>query len=203
MRVLEGVGNSAATLSSISIMAETFPHNLGLVMSTVEVFAGLGGILGPFIGGALFKFGGYIYPFYFCGVFQLITLVVCIFTIKSTDKDGFGKLNWKLNWKTYWKLLKFKSIMLCCMLTGKLKLNFWFPRICSYVRCQLRSNGYRIFAVFGRKIQLGWISNWTMLRPKLGLDKILLHTGKLSDSYLVYNLRKYYTAKFVLKFNSR
>ena len=112
MRVLEGVGNSAATLASISILADTFPHNLGLVISTVEVFAGLGGILGPFIGGGLFKLGGYIYPFYFCGVFQLITLVVCIFTVKNTQKESaFGKLN-------YFKLLKFHSIIFCCLLTG-------------------------------------------------------------------------------------
>ena len=75
IRILEGVGNAGATLASISIMSFTFPDNLGLVMSLIEVFAGLGGILGPFVGGALYKLGGYTYPFYFCGGFQLLTLV--------------------------------------------------------------------------------------------------------------------------------
>ena len=41
----------------------------------MEVFAGLGGILGPFVGGSLFDLGGYVAPFYGCGGFQLFTLL--------------------------------------------------------------------------------------------------------------------------------
>ena len=48
---------------------------MGLVISTMEVFAGLGGILGPFVGGRLFDLGGYVAPFYGCGGFQLFTLL--------------------------------------------------------------------------------------------------------------------------------
>lgn len=98
-RILEGVGNAGATLASTSILSQvigwqllkvclpmvlmnwmiiqlkSFPDNLGLVISTMEVFAGLGGILGPFVGGTLFDLGGYVAPFYGCGGFQLFTLL--------------------------------------------------------------------------------------------------------------------------------
>jgi len=66
---------SKALIELNSIQLKSFPDNLGLVISTMEVFAGLGGILGPFVGGTLFDLGGYVAPFYGCGGFQLFTLL--------------------------------------------------------------------------------------------------------------------------------
>ena len=167
------------------IQLKSFPDNLGLVISTMEVFAGLGGILGPFVGGTLFDLGGYVAPFYGCGGFQLFTLLgmewnawsrcaiyvvpvfwaflailnfhdsfltlwemsfryllyltiyhmftthwphlyhhratswihfhqVCIFTV-----NPIGEFNIKVKLVDYVKLIRLKSILICCFLTGR------------------------------------------------------------------------------------
>lgn len=44
-------------------------------MSVVEIFAGLGGILGPAMGGLLYDLHNYTTPFYFSGTLQLLTLI--------------------------------------------------------------------------------------------------------------------------------
>ena len=43
--------------------------------SVVEIFAGLGGILGPSTGAYLFDSYGYSTPFYFSGGLQTLTLI--------------------------------------------------------------------------------------------------------------------------------
>jgi len=44
-------------------------------MSVIEIFAGLGGILAPSIGGFLYDLHNFTTPFYFSGSLQLLTLL--------------------------------------------------------------------------------------------------------------------------------
>ena len=59
----------------MAILSKSYPSYLGMVMSIVEIFAGLGGILAPTIGSVLFDNHGYKTPFYFSSGLQCFTLI--------------------------------------------------------------------------------------------------------------------------------
>nr|CAD7410570.1 unnamed protein product [Timema cristinae] len=57
IRIVESVGASAATTAAFSITAAVFPDCVATTFATLEVFYGLGYIVGPMIGGLLFSVG--------------------------------------------------------------------------------------------------------------------------------------------------
>ena len=80
MRALEAVGNSCFLTSSFSIVAEIFPDKTGSMFAILEAFFGLGLIIGPTVGSALYQFGGYLAPFAILGTFLVIIAgsTICI-----------------------------------------------------------------------------------------------------------------------------
>jgi len=72
VRIVEAVGNSAFLTSSFCLVAQRFQGSIATVFSLVEMSFGLGMILGPTVGGALFQAGGYILPFLVLGCILLI-----------------------------------------------------------------------------------------------------------------------------------
>ena len=62
-RSLQGFGAALANLAIFAIVAEVFPASLGKVMGLNEVIIGLGIMLGPVIGSALYSYGGFALPF--------------------------------------------------------------------------------------------------------------------------------------------
>ncbi|KAL5014839.1 hypothetical protein ScPMuIL_009109 [Solemya velum] len=75
-RSVEALGASAYITASFAIVAHAFPDHVSTVFGTLETFAGLGFMIGPPIGGALYEAGGYGLPFFVMGG-TLIT-VACI-----------------------------------------------------------------------------------------------------------------------------
>uniref|UniRef100_A0AAY4BYG2 Major facilitator superfamily (MFS) profile domain-containing protein n=1 Tax=Denticeps clupeoides TaxID=299321 RepID=A0AAY4BYG2_9TELE len=63
VRSVNAVGFAAAVTSSFAILAKVFPNNIATVMGCVEVFTGLGLILGPPLGGWLYQSFGFEIPF--------------------------------------------------------------------------------------------------------------------------------------------
>ena len=63
VRAVEAVGNSAFLTASFSIIAKEFPENVATMFASLETFFGLGLIVGPSVGGALYEAGGYVLPF--------------------------------------------------------------------------------------------------------------------------------------------
>ena len=63
VRIVEAVGNSSFLCASFSLVALKFPNTLSTVFALVEMAFGVGMILGPTAGGALFQAGGYTLPF--------------------------------------------------------------------------------------------------------------------------------------------
>ena len=55
VRAVEAVGNSCFLTSAFSIIANEFPDRVGSMFAILETFFGLGLILGPTIGGALYQ----------------------------------------------------------------------------------------------------------------------------------------------------
>nr|CAD7442916.1 unnamed protein product [Timema bartmani] len=87
IRIVESVGASAATTAAFSITAAVFPDCVATTFATLEVFYGLGYIVGPMIGGLLFSLGGFALPFLVVGCVLLLDgLIICL-VLPSLDSD--------------------------------------------------------------------------------------------------------------------
>ena len=58
IRMIEAVGYSAFLTSSFTIIAREFPANVGSMFANLEMFFGMGLIVGPTIGGWLYQVSG-------------------------------------------------------------------------------------------------------------------------------------------------
>lgn len=72
LRVFEACGNSAFLTGSFSAIAREFPTNVASMFALIELFFGVGEIVGPVVGGALYEVGGFTLPFAVMG-----SLLVC------------------------------------------------------------------------------------------------------------------------------
>ncbi|XP_041809828.1 MFS-type transporter SLC18B1 [Chelmon rostratus] len=108
VRSIDAVGFAAAMNSSFAIAAKVFPNNLATVMGSLELFTGLGLILGPPVGGWFYQSFGYEVPFMILGCFLLIMVPFNIYVLPSIEanpsKDSFFRL-----------LTNVKIVLLCYM----------------------------------------------------------------------------------------
>uniref|UniRef100_A0A672N1L9 MFS-type transporter SLC18B1-like n=1 Tax=Sinocyclocheilus grahami TaxID=75366 RepID=A0A672N1L9_SINGR len=73
-RCINAIGFSAAVTSSFAVSAKVFPENIATVLGFMEIFTGLGLILGPPLGGWLYQSFGYEIPFVFTGCLLFATV---------------------------------------------------------------------------------------------------------------------------------
>ena len=73
IRIVGAFGSAAFNVSTISIIAQVFPTSVGSTFATIETFVGVGLILGPTVGEALFAVGGFTFPFVVMGCMLLAT----------------------------------------------------------------------------------------------------------------------------------
>uniref|UniRef100_A0A8C0XZR1 Solute carrier family 18 member B1 n=1 Tax=Cyprinus carpio carpio TaxID=630221 RepID=A0A8C0XZR1_CYPCA len=73
-RCVNAIGFSAAVTSSFAVSAKVFPDNIATVLGFMEIFTGLGLILGPPLGGWLYQSFGYEIPFVFTGFLLFATV---------------------------------------------------------------------------------------------------------------------------------
>ena len=81
IRIIEAMGNAAFLTASFAIIAKEFPDNVATTFASLETFFGLGLIVGPTVGGALYQVGGYTTPFVVLGSALFITAVMTIFIL--------------------------------------------------------------------------------------------------------------------------
>ncbi|XKL60510.1 hypothetical protein PGB90_007567 [Kerria lacca] len=96
-RITASLGTSAAVVSAFSISIYTFQNDVGMMMSTLEMFSGLGFIIGPTTGGLLFHVGGFLFPFLCIGTLSLIVVTLTWILIpdaieKQDEKKSKGKI---------------------------------------------------------------------------------------------------------------
>lgn len=112
IRIIEAVGNAAFLTASFAIIAKEFPDNIGTTFvssihfstnasyfhlqlyghfkASLETFFGLGLIVGPMVGGALYAVGGYFLPFAVLGSCLFITamLTACVLPKHPAERDA-------------------------------------------------------------------------------------------------------------------
>ena len=88
VRIIEAAGCGAFITSAFSIIAKEFPENIGSAFASLETFFGVGLIIGPTLGGALYQAGGYTLPFgVLGGVLLFASFVVYCLLPPPTHED--------------------------------------------------------------------------------------------------------------------
>ncbi|KTF86544.1 hypothetical protein cypCar_00031797 [Cyprinus carpio] len=82
-RCVNAIGFSAAVTSSFAVSAKVFPDNIATVLGFMEIFTGLGLILGPPLGGWLYQSFGYEIPFVFTGFLLFATVPLNLWILPS------------------------------------------------------------------------------------------------------------------------
>ncbi|XP_012219414.1 MFS-type transporter SLC18B1-like [Linepithema humile] len=81
IRIVEALGNAAFLTASFAIIAKEFPNNVATTFASLETFFGLGLIVGPTVGGALYQVGGYTTPFAVLGSALFLAAVSTAFIL--------------------------------------------------------------------------------------------------------------------------
>ncbi|XP_050309517.1 MFS-type transporter SLC18B1-like [Anthonomus grandis grandis] len=91
IRIIEAMGNAAFLTASFAIIAKEFPDKVATTFASLETFFGLGLIVGPTVGGALFQAGGYTLPFAVMGSALFASAILTALVLPKheygTDKE--------------------------------------------------------------------------------------------------------------------
>ncbi|GFW65599.1 MFS-type transporter SLC18B1 [Trichonephila clavipes] len=108
VRTVEGVGAAALRTALYTIIASQFPDGIGTTFAVLETFIGVGMIVGPTVGGALYDLGGYGLPFYVVGSVVILDAIVIFIVLPDVRWWKQAKLS-KLGFIKYPIDLKIKS----------------------------------------------------------------------------------------------
>jgi MFS family permease len=81
LRIFEACGNSAFLTGSFSAIAREFPTRVASMFSLIELFFGIGEIVGPVVGGALYEVGGFVLPFAVMGSLLFASSIFIFFVL--------------------------------------------------------------------------------------------------------------------------
>jgi len=110
LRIIEACGNAGFLTGSFSMIAKEFPENVATMFAILETFFGIGMIMGPTVGGALYEAGGFTLPFVTLGgVLVCATIFTTIILPHSTDSGGSNQEK-----PSMLKALKVPSIVMAC-----------------------------------------------------------------------------------------
>ncbi|XP_055546361.1 MFS-type transporter SLC18B1-like isoform X3 [Wyeomyia smithii] len=108
IRIVEALGNAAFLTASFAIIAKEFPNNVATTFASLETCFGLGLIVGPMVGGALYSVGGYYLPFVVLGSALFVTaiLTLCILPKHTNEPYQDSGKN-----ASMWSVLKIPGVL--------------------------------------------------------------------------------------------
>merc|ERR1712038_2188994 len=86
MRIFEACGNSMFLTGSFSAIAREFPDTVASMFAMIELFFGIGEIVGPVVGGALYEIGGFVLPFAVMGSILFCSSIFIYFVLPDTPR---------------------------------------------------------------------------------------------------------------------
>lgn len=86
MRIFEACGNSMFLTGSFSAIAREFPDKVASMFAMIELFFGVGEIVGPVVGGALYEVGGFTLPFAVMGSILFLSSIFIYFVLPDTPR---------------------------------------------------------------------------------------------------------------------
>ena len=87
IRAVQGFGTAMVMVSNFAIITGTFPDNVASMTGMLEVFTGLGFMVGPVLSGVLYQYGGFKVPFLTLGGMLLLGMIVTRFILIDTTES--------------------------------------------------------------------------------------------------------------------
>ncbi|NXO20589.1 S18B1 protein, partial [Cisticola juncidis] len=185
VRAMDAISFAAAITASFSILAKAFPTNIATVLGSLEIFSGLGLVLGPPLGGFLYQSFGYEIPFIMLGciVLALVPVNMCILPkYDSTPRK-----------ESFWKLILLPKVLILCLTIFSLSacLGFLDPTMSLFILKKFKLPTGYVGLVF-----LGLALSYSVSSPLLGLvsdkqpsiRKWLLTSGDLMTAVCFFML---------------
>ncbi|CAL8300491.1 unnamed protein product [Boreogadus saida] len=118
VRSIDAIGFAAAATSSVALASKVFPNNVATVLGSLEMFTGLGLILGPPLGGWLYQAYGYELPFLVLGCILLLMVPFNIIVLPSCTAEPSEN--------SFLQLLKVPKVLLVCFFMFSLSSGLGF-----------------------------------------------------------------------------
>lgn len=86
-RILVGLGVAFSVTSTMAINASTFPNHIARTVGILEMTSGVGLLLGPLVGGALYQLGGssFMLPFIVIGGLDMVSMFLSLILLPSQN----------------------------------------------------------------------------------------------------------------------
>ncbi|XP_058163460.1 MFS-type transporter SLC18B1 isoform X2 [Dasypus novemcinctus] len=158
VRVMDAVSFAAAITASFSILAKAFPNNMATVLGSLEIFSGLGLVLGPPFGGFLYQSFGYEVPFIFLGCVVLLMVPLNMYILPNYESDPSEH--------SFWKLISLPKVALIAFVINSLSacLGFLDPTLSLFVLEKFNLPAGYVGLVF-----LGLALSYAIFSPLFGL----------------------------------
>ncbi|KAM4771003.1 MFS-type transporter SLC18B1-like [Rhinophrynus dorsalis] len=158
VRSVDAIGFGASMTASFSILAKAFPNNIATAMGSLEIFTGLGLVLGPPIGGILYQEFGYKIPFIALGCVVLLMIPLNIFILPRYDSVP-GK-------DSFWTLFTVPKILLMCFTLFSLSssLGFLDPTLSLFI-----VETFHLEVAYVGLVFLGLAITYSLSSPLLGI----------------------------------
>lgn len=95
-RLIDGIGDAMLHTAIFSILTLNFPDEKDKYIGQAEGMIGMGMMVGPVVGSAIYATTNYFQTFVVFGTFEALALLLCIFYIPTDlDKNSFGDVELK------------------------------------------------------------------------------------------------------------
>ncbi|KAG9268672.1 MFS-type transporter SLC18B1 [Astyanax mexicanus] len=118
IRSVNAVGFAAAVTSSFAVSAKVFPHNIATILGFMEIFTGIGLILGPPFGGWMYQSFGYEIPFIVLGCLLFLAVPINMWILPNFDAVA--------SQASFFRLCSQVKIMLICFVIFTLSSGIGF-----------------------------------------------------------------------------
>uniref|UniRef100_A0A8C9ETT1 Solute carrier family 18 member B1 n=1 Tax=Pavo cristatus TaxID=9049 RepID=A0A8C9ETT1_PAVCR len=167
VRAMDAISFAAAMTASFAILAKAFPNNIATVLGSLEIFTGLGLVLGPPLGGFLYQSFGYEIPFVTVGCVVLVLVPVNMCLLPKYDSIPSKE--------SFWKLFLLPKVLVLCFTIFSLSacLGFLDPTMSLFILKKFKLPAGYVGLVF-----LGLALSYSLSSPLLGLlsDKMPVST---------------------------
>jgi len=144
VRTFEALGASAFYTAGFAIIAHIFPNNVAVMFGGLELFTGLGFMIGPVIGGGLFELGGFTLPFVCLGSVVCIIGAVSIFLLPVQNVLPVPREGSVLD------LIRLPIILIVglCLVTGTAALGFLDTTLSTHLKNTYKLSPFYVGCMF-------------------------------------------------------
>ncbi|XP_077989876.1 MFS-type transporter SLC18B1-like, partial [Glandiceps talaboti] len=177
VRSIEALGSAAATTAVFTIIAQTFPDKIATTFGIMEIFTGLGLMIGPPLGGILYSVGGYTLPFVALGTSTLVIVFCNILVLPSQTDDSILELGSTM------QLLSIPSTWVsgACVVAASMAIGFVDPTLAKHLQkfnLDTTEVGLMFFAIAMSYSISTFLCGW--ITDKKNIPKLLMIIGNIA-----------------------